>query len=289
MSKSGKYRASRSSRGKINLKSELTDLKSEKSFSENIVITKGNDNLDPINIDINDITERLNRLRKISDKSLRNLSTSEASDFRKMIQYTQLLFDTDEYRMYYQKVLSIFGDLNTVTPGTVGAYFVGCSIPNGTKDVPGCSVVCAGSIPPPRGSEINGKPFKRCDYSVFWLTRDGDKYNLTTLYETSNHENVIVYVDSNSIIGNSFTGFSEDEKERLSNYGCRNVNVIKYSEDGKEYRQLLPNGFVEISQAPSRIDIIENETSPKTNKGAVIILLIILLLIVTFVGWKMLQ
>lgn len=247
-----------------------------------------------LNFDINDVRARLNRLRPLAGTPIRRLSGQSADDFRTLIRYTQRLYGDDAYRVYYDEVRKRFGDVSSVEPGTVGAYFAGCMLPTSFGNKPGCSVICAGSMPPPPNQGPQGPQgqFNFCEYSVILANYDGHKYQFTTLHDSPNKDNLVIFLDGNVGKGKSFPGFNDEEKELLRRYGAKHVNMVKYSRDGKNYDEVL-GGFVRLDQAPSRVDVYPSGNDPtstttgsSSNSGLLIVLLIILILVVIFIGWR---
>lgn len=253
---------------------------------------KGSDNLngsnansaypDVITVNLDDIRTRLNRLRPLANQQISSLSGAAQEDYRALVQYMKLLYDTDAYKVYHDEVRNKFGDLADVQPGTVGAYFIGCVLSSSVDKLPGCSVICAGSMPLPKLPEGQDQHLDAfCPYTVVIAMPSGSGFEFKTLREGSNKDNLIVYVDSKS----NFTGFSDDEKAQLGKYGASHVTIRKYLPDGKTYVD-LNNGNGKVDQLPSRVDVIP-ATNPNTASGSLLVILLIILLIVAiFIGWK---
>jgi hypothetical protein len=257
-------------------------------------VTKGGtstESVTELTFNIEDVRERLDRLRPVASSPIRELSGQASDDFRTLVRYTQRLYETDAYRVYHEEVKRRFSDITNVEPGTVGAYFAGCLIPTTFENMPGCSVICAGSMPPPPDNQRNGKHFEFCKYSVVLANYDGQKYQFTTLHDSPNKENLVVFLDGNVGKGKSFPGFNDKEREILKNYGAKHINIVKYSHDGKNYNEVL-NGFVRLDEIPTRVEVIPSQstvTTTSSGSGLLVILLIILVLVVIFVGWKISQ
>jgi hypothetical protein len=205
----------------------------------------------------------------------------------KLIRQSRLLYDSPDYKAFHDEVRRVFGDVNDGAPGTIGAFFNGPYIASQTSSDAGCSILAAGSLPPPKDETMaNGLQYKPCQYTVIWAVYDGNKYQFSTMRETPNKENVIIYVDNAS--NGNFPGFTDDEKRQLAQFGVKSVNVIRYSRNGKEYQELM-GGFVNLNNIPTRSVSGSNyqQTSNSTSTWIGIIVIIILILIVLFIGWKM--
>jgi hypothetical protein len=278
--------------------------------SGNIVVSKGekgpgSGDAETININLDDIRNRLQRLRLVANDPIKNLSGSNQDDFRALVRYTQLLYDTPAYKILHDQVKQYFcasgnEDLNTIQPGTVGAYFAGCLVKTSFTEMPGCSVICAGSMPlPPQSTEDVGiSPFGSegqspdilgnfCQYSVIWGIYDGNNYQFTTLHEAPNKDDVIVFVDTSGA-GNTFPGFTDDEKTLLSKFGAKRANLIRYSKDSQNYTEIL-GGFVPLDKVPSRVSVLSNYQATSNSRNLLIILLILLVIVAIFIGWRIMN
>lgn len=289
--------------------------------TRNIIVTKGSDGSEVININIDDIQNRLRRLRSISESSIKDLNGNNLDDFRALVRYTQLLYDTPAYKIMYDQVRQIFGNLpkNSIKPGTIAAYFGGCLIQSTFNNMPGCSVICAGSMPSPIDDSITdnqSKPIEEhisrvpepngvtgptgatgsniditgtgpfCRYTVIWAIYDGTNYQFTTLHDMPNKEDLIIFVDTNG----TFPGFSDEEKNAINRLGPgqKRVNIVRYSQDSQNYTELF-GGFRSLDQIPSRVTIEQNYQETPSSKNLMIILLILLVLVAIFIGWRIIQ
>lgn len=266
-----------------------------------IIVSKGPGETGETNITLDDTRARLQRLRGVADTPIRSLTGQDQDDFRALVRNTQLLYGTDAYKILHDEYRRTFGDVSPILPGTVGAYFAGCLIKTSFSEMPGCSVICAGSapLPPsetPSGPQPTAQPVENscgpqadagtfCQYSVVWGLFDGQRYDFTTLHDTDNKDDVIVFVNSAKP---SFQGFSDDEKELLRKFGAKRINVIRYSPDSKHYHELL-GGFIDLNSVPSRVDVVSNYQEMSSSRNLLIILLIVLILIVIFIGWRIMN
>lgn len=247
--------------------------------------TKGPDT-DVLTVNLNDVRTRLQRLYAKANVPIRNLEGQDKDDFMKLHQQARLLYNTPDFKAFHDEVKRVFGNVNNVAPGTVGAYFNGVYIAAQNSADPGCSILAAGSLPPPKDEVLaNGKPFEQCKFTVMWAIYDGQKYQFINVKEVPNKDNVIIYVENPR--SNNLVGFSDKEKEQLAKYGVKNVDVMSYSQNGKAAKELL-GGFVPLDQLPNRDSVVSNyQQTGSSGYWLGIILLIVLILIVIWIGWRM--
>lgn len=273
-----------------------------KTVNGEILVFKGDTETEYTSIDLETIRKQLGVMRKIADKPIKNLKGTEAEDYRRLVRYTKLLYDTDAYKDYHAEIASAFKDITHVEPGTVGAYFAGClmkaNLP--THLLPGCSVVCAGAMPPPK----NGNDNYNCQYPVVWANVENGNYQFVLLnggslmndhqgHHNHNDQNrrVILYVASNR----PFSGLTDNEKKELVRIAHFNkyqsqsdkgepieVNVIRFSRNGN-YEEVL-NGFVPLDKIPNRSSFLDGSNS---NSLLMLVIAVIVILIIGFIVWKL--
>lgn len=238
---------------------------------------------DTVYINLDDIKRRLTNLRAKSNLPLRELIGEDSEDFQHLLQKTQMLYDTEAYPTYYSEIRSIFGDVNDVTPGTVGAYFGGCLASTNLPDKK-CSVICAGSIPQPRGdNETATSDF--CQYTVILATPEETPTGETLVFRKINDgedkNTGIIYVND------KFTGFTAGEKEKLKQFGIPNFKVYRYSKDGRSYTDLT-NGTGSIEDLPDRVNLLQTTPTTQTSSANtwIIILIVIFIIVALLIGWK---
>ncbi len=242
---------------------------------------------EPKPVDFRDAQRRLKRLRPLSSVLTRDLKGSSLDDYQTLVSYTKLLYEEDLYTTYLDKVREIFGDLQELEPGTVGAYFAGCLMNIGNPTV--CSVICSGRMPSGVLSEDillpkdAGEHIEFCPYTVILAISNGSGYKFNTLYEGEDPSTLIMYIDTK---GQSFTGFNDEERDALSKYRAKKIQIYRYTKDGKNYTDIT-NGTVSFAEIPSRVDILAIPASTPTGQGSLlIILLIFLVLVAVFIGWR---
>jgi hypothetical protein len=244
------------------------------------------DQQEMIEIDLDEIRARLDRLRTLAHVETRRLSGLALDDYRTLVRYTQLLFDTDAYQTYHDEVVQRFGDLKNgdIVAGTVAGYFAGCLAKTSSPDPsfqPACSIICAGQMPLPQKDD---EPF--CPSTVMMAIRNKEGYEFKTIYNGSPNNDLLIYIDSKS---GPFTGFNEQEKKILEEHGATKIRIYRYEKDGKTYTNIT-NGSAQLNELPSRADVLDNidNENPvqRSNTGLMIVLLIFLILVIIFIGWR---
>lgn len=206
----------------------------EENFEE--IVTKGGNKVFKVNIGHFD--NLCHKFRLLSDVKIKNLQGVDRDDFNLMVSYVQLLYGTNYYTHFYEKVRKHFSNLEKIIPGTVGNYFAGCL--NSSIEIgEGCPVACTGSIPKPRGEE--GWSF--CDKAVIFADKVYQGYEFTFLKEPVSSEDVkdcYLFVEAGDL--KDFEGFNQDEKEELKKMGAENIHLIGYTDHGNvKYTELYSN------------------------------------------------
>lgn len=261
------------------------------SNQEEIIVTKGHGQNGTLKISMVDLRQRLQRLREIHQLNIRTLTGDDKDVFEQITHYVSILYDTEYYPVIHRMITEVFGDLTSVQPGTVGAYFAGCLLNTSFNDKPGCSVICASSAPPPEGTQS----WRFCDHCVIWAVYGPDgKFMFTELNSVPDKTNCYVFIQYDDL--KKFPKFSEAEVKALMDYGegdgkIKNINLVSYSQDGKTYKEHF-RGFVPLDQWPlpfrPEVDI---EPTPlagldKGKNTGLIILLVVLILIALYVGYR---
>lgn len=237
------------------------------------------ESVNELNFNIDEVRKVLTRLVPLKDREPRSLTGKDADDFRKIVEYVRVLYgDNESYRVLYNEVQNIFGDLKSAQPGTVGGYFIGCRLSSKFDGKLGCSPTCAGAMKPPS----SGDNSIFCDRTVIVATYNGSGYNFTVLEESPNKEELILFINASG----SFPGFSDKERKTLENYGAKRIRAVRRNNDGT-YEELT-QGFVSLQETPARINVTDTNTPNTTNKNNLwtsVLVIIILLLIVGFIAW----
>lgn len=277
---------------KYSSKSNNNSDKSHESHEE--LVPKGLD--DTVKIDIHKISEICDRLVKHYDQNIKSLEGKIQNDFRSMISYVNLLYDTDNYNVIYDIVRDKFKHIKNVKPGTIGAYFVGCLSDvkiNGLN--PSCTPICTGSMPPSKKYSTQNK-WSFCDSTVVWGIYDNNSLKLTLLNSIPNSDKGLLFV--NVINPNNFSGLNDTEKLQLRNFGLKYIKILGYNQSGNSYTDITTD-YVNLNDIKTRVSIIPspilqtvNNTLNNTTKSmpssntAMLIIIIVVVLVVLFLLWK---
>jgi hypothetical protein len=196
--------------------------------------------------DYREIEKILVDLKKYQNQYISTLSGNALSDYKYVTNLVKTYENTPHYPSIYKKFAEVFGDIDNVKPGTVGAYVVGCLLANKLGQER-CSPICANSAPLP-----NSQP---CDHNVVWGYYDGSRYNfipINTSKCTDNNGKVLMFINSTSPSG--FPGFSDEEKSELIRMGYVMVKILGYSQDNAESIGIVSD-WTTIDKVKSRVII----------------------------------
>lgn len=221
------------------------------TLTGHIILTKEGGVEDVINID--DLRKKLAHLKDNAHVQIRKLSGKLREDFDSLAQYVAWIYNTESYPLLYTEIQNYFREDNTYQPGTVGAYCGGCLVKK--KDgllTRGCTVICAGSIPPP----YDDPDWDFCADLVIWAVYNGESYDFTTLNEIEDEsdDKAIIFIEQDSI--DSFPGFSDAEKRTLKEHGLNQVRLVNYDPERDPMYKEVSGGFISIDQVKTR------QTSP---------------------------
>jgi len=255
------------------------------------IVNKGGSEL--LKIDVAKLDTMLADLRAHQQVAIRDLSLPQykelSEEFKQMVSYVNILYDSNSYQSLHTLVKKHFGDLSQVNPGTIGAYFAGChldtSFSNEDPANASCSIICAGSMPKPKDEDN----WSFCKQTVIWAVYNGNTFSFTTLNRAADKENALVFVNYPS--NDAFIGFSEAEKNNLSRMGVKKVQLYGYQEGSNEYTAFNSNGFADVKDLKSRVQIVPTATSTTTTtgtttNGVLILFLVLVLLLILFFAWK---
>jgi len=231
-------------------------------------------------IDIDSLETMLGNLRNHCDDYIKHLTGSTKEHFDQMVDYVHILYDSNSYHVLYDLVKKHFGDLNHVHPGTVGAYFGGCiGETSGSVDIPGCSVVCAGSMPQPK--DVDNWSF--CNYTVIWGQYADYKFHFSELHHGEEYGYAVVFVNFWS--NHSFPGLSDYEKDQIKKMGVEYVVLMGYGDDGKDYTELT-DGAVPLDHIKPRVHVEPVKNDKDGVNALLLILIIVIILLIIFAGWR---
>ena len=235
--------------------SSETESRSDSVDMSDEIVEKGHKNI--LKVDVAKFEELCRKFKEKKDMKIKNLLHEDKTDFDTMVQYVHLLYGTSYYSHLFEKVKKHFGHINSVKPGTIGAYFAGCLINNNNSDLSmGCTLGCAGSMPLPKDEE--GWSF--CDKAVIMAEKgENDGYIFSVVKPAESQEDydpAYVFVESGSMT--EFSGFDKAEKANLKALGCKKVKLIGYSDD---------MSYSELSEESVSVDEIKCRKEKKEGRG----------------------
>jgi len=171
-----------------------------------------------LKFDTAEIDHVLADMRKHSHYYIRDLHGDLKRGYDMIVRLVDMLYESDGYSHLYNLVKKHFGDVDNAKPGTLCAYFAGCLI-NSNQGGGDCGVLCAGSLPLPRGV-AKGK----CGETVILCTYDSKnrRYHFKVL-TSGTKSDAIIYMESGN--PNTFKGFSKHEKGKLKGMGIDKISV----------------------------------------------------------------
>lgn len=222
----------RDKRSAIKIKSPINNI------HEKFVVVKGENKK---TVDLTDLRNRIKRLKLASHIEIRKIGGQTKEDFELLKSHIGLLYDTPEYKILFEEVKKVFGDLKeaNLKPNTVGAYCAGCILTNPER---GCTTICNGAMPRPRTE--NGWEF--CNYPVIWATFESGKYKFTNMNNKKGEKECVIYMEAPQTFG-----FSQEEKNYLKGLGIVNVQLIHAPLDGREYKEISKD-FIDLDKLPVR-------------------------------------
>jgi hypothetical protein len=212
-----------------------------------LILTKEGGVEDVINL--HDLRQKLAHLKENAHVKIRSLSGRLKEDLESLTQYVAWIYNSESYPVLYAEIQNYFHETDKYQPGTIGAYCGGCLVKR--KDglySRGCSVICAGSIPPPYGDP----DWDFCQDLVIWAVYNGDGYEFITLNEIEGSEDdkAVVFIEQDSY--DSFYGFSEAEKKTLEEHNLKQVRLVYYNPHGEPMYKEISHGFIAIDKVKTR-------------------------------------
>lgn len=219
-----------------------------------------------------DLKDTLENLKTQSNIPVKQLSASHKETFDNILEALKFLYASPElYEMILEDIKNIFRDVKKIIPGTVAAFFVGCSSDEKFPGPIGCDPRCAASLPP--GESIPG--YSNCDDLVLAYING----TFSALNNKKSHHAYIYIGDVN------FTGFPSDHIEQLKKEQIKNATLIfAHADSDKSYKEV--SKVTDIDKLP-----IKEETSHKLGQtednnnsdnggGAAVIIIVVVLVII---------
>lgn len=144
-------------------------------------------------------------MRHIPTNQIDQLVGRDKEDYNSLVLYVNSLYGTPAYNELATEVENLFGNLQTIVPGTVGAYFGGCLAAEKNKDST-CSAACAGNM-----------PFSNnfCKYTVIIANKQGSNHSFKTVHDVGTKEAFIYIQDGQQL--------TSSDIDHLKNQGIEKV------------------------------------------------------------------
>jgi hypothetical protein len=204
------------------------------------------------------------------------LPQQQSANFKVILEVMRTLYGTPAmYDVVLADVHSIYGDLQDVKPGTVGAFFSGCFQNDNFSGPLGCSPKCAASLPPTEGTP----GYANCDDLVL-IYDDGAFSSLND----KRSEHAFVYIGDTK-----FSGFTVNDIRQLRDAGIINVSLIFGDEDGAYKEITAPTVLSQLPTKAGESEIAKTEatqtSSSSSNTGAGIAIAIIVIIIIILLAF----
>jgi hypothetical protein len=214
-------------------------------------------------------------LKKYAHLQIKDLDPENADAFKKIVEALRIAYKSATlYDMVVADTLAIFADVLKVIPGTVAAFFIGCSR---VKDFPGpvgCNPNCVSAMPHKKSSSRHS-----CDNLVLIYT-NGSFNSLNDV--KSSH--VYIY-----IANPEFRGFTATNIQQLRDYEIKTANLIFELGEGSQRTEKnvaiddLPTdnrpATLKAAPAAKKKSGVGQSGSTNNNAGIIVFVIIILLII----------
>ena len=208
--------------------------KSYFSNSKKTFTIKGKSSSSDTVLEEDELLKIISNLRDSEYISLKKLSGSLKNDFETLNKYIGLTYQTNIYPTLKKMIDDQFENIESLTPGSIGAFFRGSALKN-NMDHQECGVLSAGSIP----TEDNN--WNQCKNTVILAVKTsyGYDFSLLKMGEDPSHGYVHVKHDSYE----DFDGFNSEEKKKLKKYGLEYVYLHGYEDDPTKQKDLVGNAI----------------------------------------------
>jgi hypothetical protein len=231
---------------------------------DNIYIVKSGDGR-KFEIDRNGFINRLSTMKNHCQVQIRALGKNETELFTSLVEAIGMLRDTGKlYQMIHEDIRKMFDDVKIVIPGTVAAYFIGCSSNDNFPGPIGCNPKCAASLAP--GEKDPG--YSTCKDLV--LT-----YNDAQTFDSLNQEiSAHAYIYTGLV---DFKGFTQENVKQLTDAGISSVTLIYGNVDGV-YKEIVPS--LTMDKLPLKAELQQTTSTDVSSNGAVAFAIIIVIIII---------
>jgi len=251
----------------------------DSNFDEKIY-TKGDKGNNYV-VDLAGIESDVETLLKNPDVKISELDGNNKEKFNKIRITAQMLYDSEWYKCFFDRIYKHCVLVKNPLPGTVGGYICGCLASKNFVES-SCTPICADGLAFPKDTE----GWKHCNKVVIWATynKDACEYTFNVVREPKNpseYDPTYIFVDAEDI--HAFKGFNVTEKSYLENRGITNVKIfgVKTSDNATTYPQLYSD-IININDIKMR-----NCKNNNNDNGsyATIGLIIFIILLFIFICW----
>lgn len=204
---------------------------------------------DALRISKADIEKTIIYLKNNANILVKEANTDLKAELNILYTYVSQLYNTESYSDFYKIIVRHFGELTTITPGSVAAVCYGCSNIKGLpKDSQSCAAACIDGIPPPKMPS-----WAICDNTVAILFRDEGKSTLKVLQKK---ENTFAYIYMITGEKDPNAKLTREEYELLLNERIHEYHLFNYN---NSYYLDMSLGVVEVPTLVATTD------GPKTS------------------------
>lgn len=238
------------------------------------------------NIDFNKIKANVQKLKSHLNTQISDLKDEALECYQNIADNVSLLYGTKHYKSFMETIHTEFKNVNHVKPNSVGAWLIGCSLPNNLEIPCACTPICAGSIPvynekdhmsshrsrSSSSSDIfsdkswNWDSHRKSDSSsmsssvshtknmcnhlvmlAVWVPKQNG-FEFVDLNDSTHRSKAYIYTSHNV---DQFPGFSKTEKNSLEKYGISEVMIYSYSDTSCEYKPIT-KGWTPVCDIKTR-------------------------------------
>jgi len=234
-----------------------------KKGHDNIYIIKTLDNR-RLEFDRNSFLDTLKNLKKYSHTPLKILDDEQKDSFGKIMSAIEMLYKTGKlYELIHNDIQTIFDDVKIVIPGTIAAYFIGCSSNDNFSGPMGCNPKCAASLAP------GGKDPTEYTCNDLVLMYEDDKTFSSLNRKISQH--AYLYIGDVN-----FKGFTEDDIKQLTDANILSATLIYGKADGT-YGDIISS--IPINKLPL-VSQTQTTTTTSNDDAAWILFIVIISIII---------
>lgn len=242
-----------------------------KKGESNVYIITTSDNK-RLEFDRNSLLDTLKDLKRYSHSPIKILEVEQKDSFTKVMNAIGMLYKTGKlYELVHNDIKNIFDDVKIVIPGTIAAYFIGCSSNDNFAGPMGCNPKCAASLAP----EGKDPSEYTCDDLV--LMYENDRTFSSLNQKISQH----TYIHIGDI---NFKGFTQDNIKQLTDAHISSVTLIYGKADGTYGDPVSP---IAVNKLPLISDTESITNSNNNNRESlwwfILILIIIIIIIILLI------